>query len=127
MADNPSCPKCGHYNAVINGVCRDCAHIVDEEELASGPMRASLVPVDDSDDGDETVIDPLAYRGRGAPRKPPDQKRREKLMISLTESEMNAIVLVSAEQGYRKVQDFVRNVLNRTVEYYHKKKAEEGK
>ncbi len=24
--DNPTCPACGHYNAILNGVCRDCGY-----------------------------------------------------------------------------------------------------
>ena len=23
---NPTCPKCGHANAILEGVCRDCKH-----------------------------------------------------------------------------------------------------
>jgi hypothetical protein len=26
--DNPACPSCGHYNAILNGTCRDCGHVV---------------------------------------------------------------------------------------------------
>ncbi len=38
MADNPKCPSCGHYNAIMmDGACRDCGHNVIDAEIAKLP------------------------------------------------------------------------------------------
>ena len=40
----------------------------------------------------------LGYRGRGRPRLPPEQRRREKLIISLTADELRSVMLRAANE-----------------------------
>lgn len=54
--------------------------------------------------------DDLGYRGRGRPRLPEGQRRREKLVISLNEEEMRLVMHRSANVPKRP-QDWARSVL----------------
>jgi hypothetical protein len=36
---NPTCPACGHYNAMLSGVCRDCGF---SEEITADTAMAIL-------------------------------------------------------------------------------------
>jgi hypothetical protein len=33
--DNPTCESCNRYNAILNGVCRDCGHVAQPPTVAS--------------------------------------------------------------------------------------------
>lgn len=32
-ADNPCCPRCNHYNALLSGKCRDCGYEVERYKV----------------------------------------------------------------------------------------------
>ena len=53
------------------------------------------------------------YRGRGRPKLPPEMKRREKLVISLTAVELKDMMHAAAdsEGGPLRLQDWARKVL----------------
>ena len=55
--------------------------------------------------------DELKFRGRGRPRLPADMKRREKMVITLTEEEFQQCLTAAAAGGFRKVQDWARDML----------------
>lgn len=70
---------------------------------------------DGSDADPETLADiDLEYRGRGRPRLPPEQRRREKLVVSLTEGEKRRIMVAAASDRGSKPsgpQDWARRKL----------------
>lgn len=42
MADNPTCPACGHYNAVLGRECRDCGVNAVTWTISQLPERFGL-------------------------------------------------------------------------------------
>lgn len=73
-----------------------------------------------SEQGDETLDDEdysdvadVGYRGRGRPRLPPEQKRREKLVVSMTADELKDVMhaATDAPGGPLRVQVWARKVL----------------
>ena len=58
--------------------------------------ESTVLDENDDDDIGELADVELEYRGRGRPRKPADQRRREKLVISLTADELRQIMLRAA-------------------------------
>lgn len=42
MADNPTCPACGHYNAILGRDCRDCGIDIVHFECAKLPQEFGL-------------------------------------------------------------------------------------
>lgn len=79
-------------------------------QASDGDLIDEDPPQDDEDFSD--VID-VAYRGRGRPKLPPEQKRREKLVIALTGEELKRFMIeaASAEGGPLRVQDWARRIL----------------
>jgi hypothetical protein len=67
----------------------------------------------DGEDEDYSDVTDVGYRGRGRPRLPPEQKRREKLVIALTGDELRRFMIeaASAEGGPLRVQDWARREL----------------
>jgi hypothetical protein len=55
----------------------------------------------------------LDYRGRGRPRLPPEQRRREKLVVSITPEEKRRIMVAAAKdrEGPLGPQDWARKRL----------------
>lgn len=55
----------------------------------------------------------LGYRGRGRPRLPEGERRRDKLVVSLNEEEMRAVMHAAADcpGGPMRIQDWVRRVM----------------
>lgn len=66
----------------------------------------------DDDEPVEDIVD-IEYRGRGRPRLPPDQKRREKVVISVTAQEKKDMIHAGADAdgGPLSVQDWARKIL----------------
>ena len=61
----------------------------------------------------DDITDPdtgTEHRRRGRPRLPPDEKRREKLTLSLTAEELKGIRIAAAHAG-KSPQDWARGVL----------------
>lgn len=61
----------------------------------------------------DDIIDPdtgTEHRRRGRPRLPPDEKRREKLTLSLTAEELRLVRIAAANDG-RSAQDWARHIL----------------
>lgn len=55
---------------------------------------------EDASGPDEGLADvDLDYRGRGRPRLPPEQRRREKLVVSITADEKRRIMVAAAKDG----------------------------
>lgn len=76
--------------------------------------------VDDLDPpGEATTLFPeeLEYRGRGRPRLPEGQRRREKLIVALNAEEMRQVMhaAADAEGGPLRVQDWARVLLLRAA------------
>lgn len=71
----------------------------EEDPVAAGG------PVDD--------LTELGYRGRGRPKLPEDQRRRQKLIIALSDEEMRTIMHKAADSvgGPKRLQDWVRSIL----------------
>ncbi len=40
--DNPSCPGCGHYNAILAGACRDCGYVMTPVASCAGEVSIVL-------------------------------------------------------------------------------------
>jgi len=61
------------------------------------------------------LLDPVAlgYRGRGRPKLPIAQRRREKAITALTADELRTCMLAAAndESGPLKLQDWIRKVI----------------
>lgn len=59
----------------------------------------------------------IGYRGRGRPRLPEGERRREKLSIALNAEEMRAVMHASADApgGPLRLQDWARAVLLRAA------------
>jgi hypothetical protein len=55
----------------------------------------------------------ITYRKRGRPKLPPDMKRREKLVVSFTGTELKAMMHAAADapDGPLRLQDWARDVL----------------
>lgn len=72
---------------------------------------------DPTDPTDPTLPEELEYRGRGRPRLPEGQRRREKLVIALNAEEMRLLMhaAADAEGGPLRVQDWARALLLRAV------------
>ena len=69
---------------------------------------------DGSDIDPETLADvDLEYRGRGRPRLSPEQRRREKLVVSLTSEEKRRIMVAAARdrEGPLGPQEWARKKL----------------
>ncbi len=62
-----------------------------------------------ADDDDDIDLE-LEHRGRGRPRLPPDQKRREKISISVTAAELGDCMHAAADVPVR-LQDWARDIL----------------
>lgn len=81
---------------------------VTDSNLSGSDTNENAEPEDDLADI------PLEYRGRGRPRLPPAQRRREKLVISLTEGEKRRIMVAAAsDRGGKPLgpQDWARKKL----------------
>jgi hypothetical protein len=65
------------------------------------------------DDEEELADVGLEYRGRGRPRLPPEQRRREKLVLSLTAAELRRVMVRAAKDGSGPMtpQDWARREL----------------
>lgn len=94
VCNKPGWPECGH----LEGMPPKPEEEADAEALA------------DFEDEEDTG---LTYRRRGRPKLPPDMKRREKLVISLTAAELKPMIhaAADAEGGPHRVQDWARDVL----------------
>jgi len=75
--------------------------MMGRDDDASGPDDDELANVD------------LEYRGRGRPRLPPEQRRREKFVISLTADELRRVMVRAARDpgGPLSPQDWARREL----------------
>lgn len=62
---------------------------------------------------DPLLPEELEYRGRGRPRLPEGQKRREKLVIALNSEEMREVMHAAADVpgGPQRIQDWARAIL----------------
>lgn len=82
--------------------------------------RLSEVGSDDgpSEEEDFSDVVDVPYRGRGRPKLPPEQKRREKLVIALTGEELKKFMIeaASVEGGPMRVQDWARRELLKATE-----------
>lgn len=78
------------------------------------PNEPEADPTTGAETDDEVELD---YRGRGRPKLPPDQKRREKLIIAITSAELKDFMIAAAnsEGGPVRVQEWARQVLLKTV------------
>lgn len=87
-------PRCGHLDGMPD---RPSEGAADEAALA------------------ELEQGELSYRKRGRPRLPPGMKRREKLVLALTDQELKAMIVTAAncEGGPVKLQDWARDILIR--------------
>lgn len=65
---------------------------------------------------DEDIVD-VGYRGRGRPKLPPEQRRREKLVLALTGPELKELMIeaASTEDGPLRIQDWARRELLRVA------------
>lgn len=72
---------------------------------------------DPADDPAPLSPEELEYRGRGRPRLPEGERRREKLVIALNAEEMRLVLhaAADAEGGPCRVQDWARALLLRTA------------
>lgn len=59
------------------------------------------------------MTDLLGFRGRGRPRLPPELRRREKLIVALTEDELKKVMhrAADAKGGPMRMQDWARSIL----------------
>lgn len=69
------------------------------------------------DPDDPLAPEELEYRGRGRPRLPEEERRREKLIIALNAEEMRLVLhaAADAEGGPKRVQDWARTLLLRAA------------
>lgn len=94
MPANDTCTECGQK-------WPDCGHL--EGMPDSAPAEEDLSQYEEDS----------AYRGRGRPKLPPEMKRREKLVISLTAVELKDMMhaAADAEDGPLRIQDWARKIL----------------
>lgn len=86
----------------------DCEHLDGMPPKPVPEEDADADALSDFEDGEE-----LGYRRRGRPKLPPDMKRREKLVISLTGAELKEMMHAAADAdgGPLRIQDWARQVL----------------
>lgn len=103
MSCEPGCDRLPYY---ANGRCRYHGPSAGESIGQSGPDH-------DADTEDALADMDLDYRGRGRPRLPPEQRRREKLVISITAEEKRRIMVAAAKdrEGPLGPQDWARKRL----------------
>jgi len=84
----------------------ECGHLDGQPAVTEG--EADSASLSEYEQGDE-----LNYRRRGRPKLPPDMKRREKLVISITGNELKEMMhaAADAEGGPQRLQDWARSVL----------------
>lgn len=93
VCNKPGWPECGHLDGM-------------PDAPTEGEADAETLAEFEGEDG-------LTYRRRGRPKLPPDMKRREKLVISVTGNELKDMMhaAADAEGGPLRVQDWGRDVL----------------
>lgn len=86
----------------------DCGHL---DGMPDRPSEGEA----DADALAEFEQGELSYRRRGRPRLPPGMKRREKLVVALTDTELKDMMVAAAtaEGGPYKLQDWARDLLIR--------------
>lgn len=74
-------------------------------------------PTESVESTDPLLPEELEYRGRGRPRLPEGQRRREKLIIALNAEEMRLVMHAAADaaDGPVRIQDWARAILLRTA------------
>lgn len=82
-----------------------CGHLDGMPDAPAAEQDADQAAIDEFDVGE--------YRGRGRPKLPPEMKRNEKLVLSLTSKELRDIMHAAADVpgGPQRLQDWARSVL----------------